>query len=349
MANQKNQRKQKILIIRNDKLGDFMLAWPALALLRRNLPHAHITVLVPAYTAPLAEACSYIDEVIVDPKQVGELRSGFALAKLIKPRKFDAVVTLFSRFDTGLAVWLAGIPLRYAPATKLAQVFYNRKVVQRRSNSDKPEYEYNNDLIVKFLAEQGVTKPKPASGPYLAFNTDDVKKLKQKFLKLHKIPATRKLIFVHAGHGGSASNLSLGRYSHLIRDLAPANKLHVVLTAGPGEESQARRLASLLNVSHSIYHSTDGLLAFAKHLQFADVFISGSTGPLHVAGALDVPTAAFYPRRRSSTALRWQTVNSEKRRLAFMPPSKAEESEMDRIDVTMAAREISACFLKRKP
>ncbi len=339
----------KVLVIRNDKLGDFMLTWPALALLRRNLPQAHIAVLVPSYTAPLAEACAYIDEVIVDPKQGGALKSGLALAKLIRPRKFDAVVTLFSRFDTGLAVWLAGIPLRYAPATKLAQVFYNRRVVQRRSSSEKPEYEYNLDLMMKFLAEQGVAKPKPADGPYLAFKPAEVKKLKQKFLKQHKIPASKKLVFVHAGHGGSASNLSLGHYGHLIRDLAPANKLHVVLTAGPGEDAQARRLASLLNGSHSIYHSKDGLLAFAKHLQFADAFISGSTGPLHVAGALDVPTAAFYPRRRSSTALRWQTLNSDKRRLAFMPPPKAEESDMGSIDVAKAAKEISARFLKRKP
>src|SRR5262249_20101651 len=138
--------KLKVLVIRNDKLGDFMLAWPALALLRKNLPKAHIAVLVPSYTAPLAEACSYIDEVIVDPKQGGALESGLALARLIKPRKFDAVVTLFSRFDTGLAVWLAGIPQRYAPATKLAQVFYNRRIVQRRSASEKPEYEYNLEL-----------------------------------------------------------------------------------------------------------------------------------------------------------------------------------------------------------
>lgn len=341
--------RRNILVIRNDKLGDFMLAWPALALLSKNLPQAHIAVLVPAYTAPLAEACSYIDEVIVDPKRGGELQSGFALARLLKPRKFDAVVTLFSRFDTGLAVWLAGIPLRYAPATKLAQLFYNRRIVQRRSSSEKPEFEYNLDLMTRFLAGQGVTKPKPAVGPYLAFKPADIKKLKQKFLKQNKIPATKKLVFVHAGHGGSASNLSIGHYGHLIRDLAPANKLHVVLTAGPGEESQTRRLSSLLKGPHTVYHSKDGLLSFARHLQFADVFISGSTGPLHVAGALDVPTAAFYPRRRSSTALRWQTLNSDKRRLAFMPPSKADQSDMSSIDVGKAAREISARFLKKKP
>jgi ADP-heptose:LPS heptosyltransferase len=43
---------KRILVVRNDKLGDFMLAWPALALLKQA--GCEVTVLVPEYTAPLA-------------------------------------------------------------------------------------------------------------------------------------------------------------------------------------------------------------------------------------------------------------------------------------------------------
>jgi ADP-heptose:LPS heptosyltransferase len=86
-------------------------------------------------------------------------------------------------------------------------------------------------------------------------------------------------------------------------------------------------------------------VAFARCLQYADVFISGSTGPLHIAGALDCRTAAFYPRRRSASALRWQTTNSPDRRLAFSPPDSAEEGDMGAIDVDTAADEIATRFL----
>lgn len=337
--------KQKILVIRNDKLGDFMLAWPALALLRANLPKAHIAVLVQEYTAPLAKACSYIDEVIIDFRLQGEWGNGRALASLLKPKQFDAVISLFSRFDTGLAVWLAGIPLRYAPATKLAQVFYNHRIVQRRSHSEKPEYEYNLDLARTFLEGQGVTKPRPVEAPYLAFKPVDTKKLKQKFLKQHKIPAAKKLVFVHAGHGGSADNLALLQYAELVRKLSASKRRHFVLTAGPGEEAQANRLASVLEKTpHTVYLSKDGLVPFARHLQFADLFISGSTGPLHLAAALGRPTVAFYPRRRSSTALRWQTVNEPEQRLAFMPPEGAAEGDMTCIDIKAVAAEIARRF-----
>jgi len=335
----------KVLVIRNDKLGDFMLAWPALALLRRNLPQARIAVLVPAYTAPLAEICSDVDQVLIDPRLPGDWRNGRAMARLVKPEGFDASITLFSRFDTGLGVRLAGIPARYAPATKLAQFFHDRRLPQRRSRSEKPEYEYNQDLVRAYLSDQGISSPKQVTAPYLSFPTAEIKKLKQAYLKQHKIPAGRQLVFVHAGHGGSANNLSLGQYGHLIRELAAPRKRHFVLTAGPGEEQQARRLGNLVDGPHSILVSKSGLVDFAKHLGFADLFISGSTGPLHLAAAMDRPTAAFYPRRRSSTALRWQTVNAEHKRLAFMPPEGAGESDMTSIDVTRAAATIAKQLL----
>ncbi len=339
--------RQKILIIRNDKLGDFMLAWPALAMLRKNLPKAHITVLVPSYTEPLAETCPYIDEVIIDPKRGGDVHNGWLLAKLIKQKKFDAVITLFSRFDTGLGVWLAGIPMRYAPATKLAQIFYNHRVIQHRSRSEKPEYEYNLDLVRNFLAEQGINEPKAVKPPYLAFKPNTIAALKQKFRKAQRIPTKIKLVFVHAGHGGSATNLSLGQYASLIHKLAENKKLHFVLTAGPGEENQVRRLASLLvKEPHSVYISDRGLLDFARHLQLCDVFISGSTGPLHIAGALNCRTAAFYPRRQSSTAVRWQTINAVDMRLAFEPPAASDEGDMRAIDLDAAAARIKKQFLK---
>ena len=55
---------KRILVVRNDKIGDFMLAWPSFAMLKRSM-ECHVTALVPAYTAPLARLCPWIDEIIL--------------------------------------------------------------------------------------------------------------------------------------------------------------------------------------------------------------------------------------------------------------------------------------------
>ena len=62
------KKNQKILIIRNDKIGDFALILPAVASLKKNIPNSKIVCLVSKNVEELAQQCEFIDEVIVDKK-----------------------------------------------------------------------------------------------------------------------------------------------------------------------------------------------------------------------------------------------------------------------------------------
>lgn len=335
-------KAETILVARNDKLGDFLLAWPALALLRASLPEARLLALVPEYTRELAERCPSLSGVVLDP---GPERGVGALARALEAARAEALVTLFSTTRLGFAAWRAGIPYRLAPATKLAQVFYNDRLRQRRSRSEKPEWAYNTDLarrLVEWLG-RGVVEPAP---PYLTIAPERATAAAEDLRARHGLDGARRLVFLHPGSGGSATNLSVAAYSRLAAELRSDRGHVVVITAGPGELEGARALSERLGeVPHVIHDSSAGLWAFAELVSVADVFIAGSTGTLHLAGALDVPTAAFYPRRRSSTPLRWQTLNRPERRLAWCPEAGHGESELESIDVRAAAAEISRSFL----
>ncbi len=332
----------KLLVVRNDKLGDFMLAWPALSALRLSLPDSRIDALVSGYTADIARLCPSIDEVVVDPGAEADSRK---LMRELSIARYDAAITLFSTGRIGWLLWRARIPTRVAPATKLAQFFHNARLKQRRSRSEKPEYAYNVDLVRHFLAGLGLPC-REGHPPWLAFPYDETTALRRQFCAGHGIDPARRLIFLHPGSGGSANNLDIGQYARLGQALDSAGACHLVISAGPGEVDKARALSARLGATgHTVYHSTAGLEAFARHIAFCDLFISGSTGPLHIAGALNRNTAAFYPRRRSSTALRWQTINEDSRRLAFSPPDGSEESDMSRVDIGAAAQTIITRFL----
>lgn len=337
---------QKVLIVRNDKLGDFVLALPSFQWLERCLPQAEIVALVPEYTREIAVLSPAIDRVIVDPGRGREGGGAVALAAQLRAERFDAIVALYSTTRIGLAAFLARIPYRLAPATKLAQAFYSDRLVQRRSRSEMPEWRYNLALVEHYLARHGVTAEPELVRPVLAFDARETAELRQRFCTERKLRADLPLVFLHAGSGGSATNLDGRAYAELARSLTSARGHSIVLSAGPGERAAAERLAQEIGRANvAVYASEEGLARFARHLALADVVIGGSTGPLHLAGALDRPTAAFYPRRRSSTGLRWQTLNSAERRLAFAPPAESREDEMSAIDVRSAAREISRRFL----
>ncbi|MCL9777517.1 glycosyltransferase family 9 protein [Vibrio methylphosphonaticus] len=335
---------KNILVVRNDKIGDFMLAWPSFAMLKTSMPDCRITALVPSYTVALAKACPWIDEVVIDTGEHADKRTQSKLINTLKGAKFDASINLFSTTYNALLVWKAKVPYRLAPATKLAQIFYNKRIKQKRSQSAKPEFEYNLDLIRAFLNDQGVDIIEPRA-PYFSFSLDALAKQKEKLSSTLELNKAKPWVYVHAGSGGSANNLTLEQYAELLRGIDAS--VEVILTAGPGEEEKAKELQQILGSAGTrsvVYDNNDGLVDFSCSLACANVFIAGSTGPLHIAAALDVPTVGFFPAKRSATPLRWKPLNSKGRHIAFCPPQaedKASQDNMARIDMDKVVSELN--------
>ncbi|MBF0218647.1 MAG: glycosyltransferase family 9 protein [Gammaproteobacteria bacterium] len=303
-----------ILLIRNDKLGDFILTWPALALLKAAIPQARIAVLVAPFTTPLAALLPWLDEVISD-----NFSSTSTLAEALKSREFTVAITLNSTPRTALALRQAKIPYRLAPATKWVQILYNQRLIQRRSRSLKPEYAYNCDLISRFLTDHHL----PAHA--LGNQNDWLPPTLQRPLfspPVEKGDSTPIAVLIHPGSGGSASTLSACQYGWLIDQLVTQGMSAIYLLAGPGERllAESVKRASKNGAAKIIEPAT--LPELVKVLAKTALFIGGSSGPLHLAGALNIATIAFYPGHRSATALRWQTVNAPNRRLAISAPGK---------------------------
>lgn len=336
----------KLLIVRNDKLGDFILSIPVFALIKKYCPESELHTFIPHYTREIAENCDFIDKAIIDPGSSAVLSKQLHIIKSIRQEKYDAIITLYSTTRTGIFSFLSGVKYRLAPATKLAQIFYNHRLTQRRSKSLKPEYEYNLDLAIKYLSDSGVSVKEKPKAPFIYFEQEEINNVRRKLCKDYDLDINTKLIFIHPGTGGSATNLSLEQYANLARNLNISTNYIFVITAGPSEVEYANTLSALLgDIPNIVYPSTNGLVHFSKTIQLCELFISGSTGPLHIAGALNRPTAAFYQRRRSATPLRWQTLNTEDKRLAFTPPENAAESDMSKVDIINAANEINKKFL----
>lgn len=350
----------RILVVRNDRLGDFMLAWPVFALLKQHRPDWHISALVPDYTAPMARLCPWIDDIVIDTSNLQGLKGIIALANMLHHGHFDALLTLFSTGRVAVSGCFSRIPYRLAPASKLAQFCYNHRMIQRRSHSDKPEYAYNLDLAYRLLKDLGLIKyaclttagsdkdylPNSLKRPLLEFNHVEIMQIRARICNKHQFPQNAKLIYIHPGSGGSANNLHLEQYAALAHNLESSGHLAFIITAGPGEIESAQALAKLLAPLHTlVLDPGGGLVELAKNIAFADLFISNSTGPLHIAGALNRYTATFYPRHRSGSPLRWQPLNSPNKRLAFTPADDADPKDVSSIDVYAAAEVISQRFL----
>lgn len=282
----------KVLVARNDKLGDFILALPVCYALKAS--GFHVCVLVSPLGAELAHFADFIDDVIVDDKTCV-----LELSKQIKALKIDVFLAVFSNFKVGLAGFLARVPKRIAPKTKLAQIFYTHKVYQHRSSCKMSEFEYNLDLLRSVIPNINTHYPLPL------FNfTSDV------FDEFCKQNNVKKIIIFHLGFGGSSSaNLNANEYLSLAK-IALQQSFTPCFTFGPNEFDMQEKVEKMVDFKAVFYRSDKGIVHFAKFLSKTSCFCSTSTGVYHLASALNVPVFGFFGQKIASFK-RWRGLGDK--------------------------------------
>ena len=100
----------------------------------------------------------------------------------------------------------------------------------------------------------------------------------------------------------------------------------------------------LFKLDIDVIKPTNQLTQMFSNINQCDLFIAGSTGPLHVAGSLNKKTVAFYPSKKSSTYIRWSTINDESNKLGY--EDSGIEGRYIKIDIPRTANEIYKKLLK---
>lgn len=339
---------KKLLVVRNDKIGDFVLAWPSFVMLKQSLADTEITALVTEQTAPLAELCPWIDRVVIDCGSSAGSNLQKKLHRRLRKQKYDGYLCFNPTLRNAWLGFRAGIRARYAPSASFANILFNHRVKQRRGLSAKPEFEHNLELTRFLLESKGV--PVVSNNlPFLRFTPEQIAARREREFANQQ---SRHLVMVHIGSGGSASNLSFEQYLNLIEclsQLLPGRCF--VITAGPGELVKAQEMVSALDkrgVCAQLHYAEQSLVAFCEVIACAELFIAASTGPLHIAGGLDVPTVGFYPDSPVNTAVRWRTLNSEGAHLPITPPyGELSQEDMIFINTSDAAVTIAEWWAKR--
>jgi len=292
-----------ILIVRPDRIGDVVLSTPVLASLRAARPGWKISILARPAVAPLLEGHPDVDSVVTlatDDKPSFSNTRG--LSDRLRKGGFDIAVHLYSDFWISLAVRRAGVEQRIGPASKLARVFYNHAIVQRRSIGGRHEADHNLDLL-KPLDIPPIRRSK-------VFVPDAVPETVAKLLDNQK-----KNVGIFPAMGGSARNWKPEKYARLA-ELLSGDGVNVILMCGPGEEQLLDDVQSFTSQTHPRYvaNRLDELAAFIKAL---DCFVAPSTGPLHIASAVGTPAVGIYCPIKVCLPERWGPIGEKDK--SFVP------------------------------
>lgn len=281
-----------ILIVRTDRLGDVLLTTPVSTALRRLFPSTRISWLVRPYTAPLLEHNPDIDQVLVD----GDGSPG-RLADLIRNERFDAAIVAYPRWRIVWALWRARVPVRVGPASKAYCILLNRRIRQHRSAGKKHEADCNLELLAPLGAsfERYPTR-------YVA--TDEERRAARRFLAAKGISGAKPVVILHPGSGGSSARWPIGHFMALGDELM-AGGCELVVTGGPGEDHERAMTAGMRRLPVFVPAGSVSVRELAAIFSWADLIVTNSTGPLHLAVALGVPTVSVYSSLPTRHPARW--------------------------------------------
>ena len=277
-----------------------------LPLLKRHFPNAKLTVLVRQYTRELVEHHSCVDEVLIYEHE-DSLGSLWETLKKVRSCKFDIAVIPYPRFRPTLISFLAGVRIRVGSGYRWYSFLFNRRVFEHRKDARRHEVEYNLALLQSLGIATGDT-------PEFEFPiSPTAQKSADAILAELGIGVSDKFAVLHPGSGGSAREWRAENFSALGNDLVQKLGMKVVVTGGRGEEGLVQSVIDAMNGAATGIVGKLSLTELGALIRRAQVFISNSTGPMHVAATVGTPVVAFFPPIIQCSPVRWGPYTNKKK------------------------------------
>ncbi|MFA5027553.1 MAG: glycosyltransferase family 9 protein [Candidatus Methylomirabilota bacterium] len=292
------------LVVRGGAIGDFILTLPVLAALRRTFPGRRLTVLGRPGVAELARAGGLADQLWS-----------------IEARGLAGFLVEEGACDPDLAALFAGQSLIVSYLFDPDGTFHRNlrrctaaRIVAGPHRPDEFSGVHASEALLAPLAALGIVDADPV--PRLAIPQDPGR----------SPAAASPTLAVHPGSGSPRKNWPEARWAEILRRLATASALRVLLVGGEAEAGRAARLAAALPPERVEVAEGLPLVELAGRLARCRGFVGHDSGITHLAAALGLPCLALWGESRADV---WRPRGA--RALIFRDPAGLSNLPVERV------------------
>jgi len=271
---------------------------PMIREIRKTFPDSFIATLTNPNSNDVLINNPHLDLLLTDDLKKESFRK---VTKQIRANKFTDGLLVLPTERAAYQMFFAGIKNRIGVGKKLYEVITFMKSVSRNKYFPlRHESDYCMDLARAIGVNSDDLTPE-------IFITDKEKLNGKEILNSLGVNENELKIIIHTGSGRSSGNWSENKYLSLITEiLLKKNNARIILTA--------KEMSS--NFRDNILRLNDNRIVFAdSHIKRlrdliciianSDLLITASTGPLHLASALDIKTIGLFCHRRMNCAELW--------------------------------------------
>lgn len=274
---------KNILMVRNDRFGEFLLNIPAMQAIKETFTNAKLTVIINPYVRELAKGIPFIDEMIEWSQEDHSLTAKLKLMRLLKKRNIDIAVMLNPSKEFNILTYLSGIPVRVGYDRKWGFLL-THKMKDKKYLGQKHEIDYNLELVSLIGAK---TQDKTLS---LIIENDVIKNICQEF----NIENNDNFVALHPWTSDPIKQWPLDNFRALAQRLI--EKLGIKLVIIGGKEESVKSLEYFNNQGNNPINLTGKttLKQLAALLRRCKLLISCDSGPVHLASCVGIPVIAIF-------------------------------------------------------
>jgi ADP-heptose:LPS heptosyltransferase len=278
---------RRILCLRIERIGDLVMTLPALAELRALAPDASIDLVVGSWNAEIAAAIPSVSTVeTLDAAWLARHGSGLSPFALVaraaawRSRTYDLAINFEPDIRSNLALAASGA----------------KRTVGFRSGGGGPLLDVALDYDTRsHTADNAVRLVRAALGGAAApadarLQIPEAARAEASRLLAPLGPGLK--VGIHVSGGREVKQWPEARFREVAEHLVADRSAGIVLTGAPGDRAQVDIVRSALPADRTLDLSGTGLLTVAAVLQQLDLFVTGDTGPMHVAHAVGTPIVA---------------------------------------------------------
>jgi len=264
---------KKILIIRLDRIGDVILSTPAIRAVRETFPKAEIHLLVKDYTKDLLVNNPNINRLLIFKKD--SVSKNYDIAIALHPGITQNYLTFRSGAEhrVGYIGWGGGF-------------FLTHPLKDDRLTRVRHEVESALEVV-------GAVRCKTEDKRLDISITEEGEKFAEDFFKENNLSSNEPAVAIHPGARQEYIKWKKEGFADVADRLIKYKNAKVILI-GSSEEEQLVKDTAVLMVEKPIFAVGLRLTQLVSLVKKCSLFIGNSTGPMHIAAALDIPVVAIF-------------------------------------------------------
>lgn len=286
---------RNILVVRNDRFGEFLLNIPAFRALKEVFINARLIAVIDPYVKELAQSIPFIDEIIEWARAKHSLITKLHFIELLRRRHIDIAIMLNPSKEFNIFTNLAGIPIRVGYDRKWGFLL-THKMEDKKYLGNKHEIDYNLELVNLIGAE---TRNKTLS---LKIDTD----IENNLLNDFGIKYSRNLVALHPWTSDPTKQWPIGNFYELAKRLIQELNINVIIVGGKEQLNKSLELFKGFGIGLLNFTGKTTLRQLAGILKKCRLLISGDSGPVHLAASVGTQVVVMFRSDiPSKNAKRW--------------------------------------------